>query len=61
MELAHFLIACQTPVAAGLVETLCVRDDDGHRDCRSVLLFLLLLLSAEGTLDGVMMARQHLF
>ena len=61
MELAHFLIAGQTSVATGLVDTLCMRDDDGRRDCRSVLLFMLLLLSAEGALDGVMMARQNLF
>src|SRR5712691_7518567 len=48
MELAHFLITCQAPVTAGLVDTLCVRDNDGRRDYRSVLLFLPLLLSAEG-------------
>ena len=61
MELAHFLITCQAPVTAGLGETLCVRDDDGGRDCRRVLRFLLLLLSAQGALDAVMMARQNLF
>src|SRR5579859_432104 len=61
MELAHLLIMCQAPVTAGLVDTLCMRDDDGGRGCRSVLRFLLLLRSAEGALDAVMMARQNLF
>jgi hypothetical protein len=60
-ELAHFLIASETSVATGLVDTLCMRDDDGCRGYRSALLFMLLLLSAEGALDRVMMTRHGLF
>jgi hypothetical protein len=61
MELAHFLIACQAPVTARLVDALGMGDDDGLRRRLHIVLFSLLLLSLERALDRLVMAGQDLF